>query len=129
MRRARIRYESFIHFTTLYAPPGKSDLEVTTRQLGFIRNLLIPEPAMLLSLGDQLDVLKAALTKPSEAALEPHEEEGTKEETPKKVKSAETGDPPRRHHKSREEKGQLRHSPTDKSPASSSCEHGHDTQD
>ena len=48
---------------------------------------------------------------------------GTKEETPKKAKSAETGDPPRRHHKSHKEKGQSRHSPTEKSPASSFCEH------
>ena len=123
MRRARIRYESFIHFTAPYAPPGRSDLEVTAHQLGFIRNLVIPEPAMLLSLADQLDVLKATLTKPSEAVPEPREEEGTKEETLKKAKSAETGDPPRRHHRSHEEKGQLRHSLTDKSPASSSHEH------
>ena len=123
MRRARIWYKSFIHFTTPYAPLGRSDLEVTTCQLGFIRNLLIPEPAMLLSLADQLDVLKATPTEPSEAAPEPREEEGTEEEPPKKAKLAETGDPPRRHHKSHEEKGQSRHSPTDKSPASSSCEH------
>ena len=55
MRRARIQYESFICFTALYAPPGKSDLEITTHQLGFIRNLIIPEPAVLLSLANQLD--------------------------------------------------------------------------
>ena len=123
MRRARIWYESFIHFTAPYAPPGRSDLEVTTHQLGFIRNLIIPEPAVLLSLADQLDDLRAAPTEPSEAILEPCEEEGTKEETLKKAKSVETGDPPRRHHRSREEKGWLRHSPTEKSPASSSHEH------
>ena len=34
----------------------------------------------------------------------------------------ETGDIPRKHHKSHEEKSQSRHSPTEKSPASSSCE-------
>ena len=123
MRRARIRYESFIRFTAPYAPLGRSDLEVTAHQLGFIRNLIIPEPAVLLSLADQLDDLKAAPTKPSEAVPEPREEEGTKEETPKKAKLAETGDPPRRHHRSHEEKGQLRHSPTEKSPALSSHEH------
>ena len=55
--------------------------------------------------------------------MEPHEEEGTKEETPKKAKLVETGDPPRRHHRSHEEKGQSRHSLTEKSPASSSHEH------
>ena len=123
MRRSRIRYESFIHFTAPYAPLGRSDLEVTTHQLGFIRNLVVPEPAVLLSLADQLDNLKAVPPKSREAILEPREEEGTKEETPKKAKSAETGDPPRRHHKSCEEKSQSRHSSTEKSPASSSCEH------
>ena len=45
------------------------------------------------------------------------------EETLKKAKSVETGDPPKRHHRSHEEKGQSRHSPTDKSLASSSREH------
>ena len=123
MRRATIRYKSFICFTAPYAPPGKSDLEVTAHQLGFIRNLIVPEPVVLLSLANQLEDLKAVPTKPSKAVMEPHEEEGTKEETLKKAKSAETGDPPRRHHRSHEEKGQSRHSPTEKSPASSSHEH------
>ena len=124
MRRATIRYESFIHFTAMYVPPGKSELEVTTQQLGFIRNFIIPEPVVLLSLADQLDDLKVTPTEPSEAVPEPHEEKDTREETLKKVKLAETEDPPRRHHKSCEEKGQSRHSSTDKSPASSSHEHG-----
>ena len=123
MRRATIRYESFIHFTAPYAPPGKSDVEVTAHQLGFIRNLVVPKPVVLLSLANHLEELKATPPKPSQAIMEPHEEEGTKEETLKKAKSVETGDPPRRHHRSREEKGRSRHSPTEKSPASSSCEH------
>ena len=123
MRRATIWYESFICFTAPYAPPGKSDLEVTAHQLGFIWNLIVPEPAVLLSLADQLEDLKAVPTEPSKAITEPHEEEGTKEETLKKAKSVETGDPPRRHHRSCEEKGRSRHSPTEKSPASLSCEH------
>ena len=62
-------------------------------------------------------------TEPSEAVTEPREEEGAKEENPKKTKSAETGDPPKRHHRSCEEKAQLRHSLTEKSPASLSREH------
>ena len=109
-------------FTTLYAPLGKSDVEVTAHQLGFIRNLIIPKPVVLLSLADQLEDLKAAPTEPSEAIMEPHQEEGTKEETPKKAKSAEA-DPPRKHHRSRKEKGRSRHSPTEKSPASLTHEH------
>ena len=47
MRRARIWYELFICFTAPYAPLGRSDLEVTAHQLGFIRNLIIPEPVVL----------------------------------------------------------------------------------
>ena len=123
MRRASIRYESFIHFTAPYAPPGKSADEVTTHQLGFIRNLIVPEPAVLLSLANQLEESKAMPTEPSETVTEPHEEEGAKEGTPKKAKLVETGDPPKRHHRSRKEKAQLRHSPTEKSPASLSHEH------
>ena len=123
MRRATIWYESFIRFATLYAPLGKSELEANGHQLGFIRNLIIPEPVMLLSLANQLNVLKATPAKASEAVPEAHEEEGAKEETLKKAKSVETGDPPRRHHRSREEKSQSRHSLTEKSPASSSHEH------
>ena len=79
---------------------------------------------VLLSLADQLDDLKVAPTEPSEAVPEPCEEKDTKGETPKKVKLADTEDPPKRHHKSRKEKSQSRHSLTYKSPASSSCEHG-----
>ena len=121
MRRATIRYESLIRFTAPYAPPGKSEVEVTTHQLGSIQNLIIPEPAVLLSLADQLENLKVMPTEPNVAVTEPREEKGTKEETPKKAKSMETDLP--RKHKSREEKGRSRHSPTKKSPASSSCEH------
>ena len=62
MRRARIWYESFIRFTAPYAPPGRSELEVTAHQLGLIRDLIVPEPAVLLSLADQLDDLRAGAT-------------------------------------------------------------------
>ena len=122
MRRARIWYQSFIHFTTPYAPPATSELEVTAHQLGFIKDLLVPEPAVLLALADQLDNLRAAPPEPSETILESCEGDGTREETPKKAKLAETGDIPRRHHRSHEEKSQSRHSPTEKSPGSSSHE-------
>ena len=123
MRRARIRYESFIHFTAPYAPPGRLELEVTAHQLGFIRDLLIPEPALLLSLANQLDNLRAVPLEPREAILESHEGDSTREETLKKAKTAETTDFPRRQHRSCEEKSWSRHNPTEKSPASSSHEH------
>ena len=77
---------------------------------------------VLLSLANQLENLKATPAEPTEAVTDPREEESTKEETPKKTKSAETN-PPRKHHKSHEDKSRSRHSPTKKSPASSSCEH------
>ena len=123
MRRATIRYESFIRFITPYAPPGKSEVDITVHQLGFIQNLVVPEPAVLLSLANQLENLRAAPTEPNEAIMEPREEKDTKEETLKKAKSTETTDPPRKHHKSREEKSQSKHSLTEKSPASLSREH------
>ena len=98
------------------------EVEVTTHQLGSIQNLVIPEPAVLLSLANQLENLKVTCQLSlMMAATEPHEEKGTKEETLKKAKSMET-DLPRKHHKSCEEKGWSRHSPTEKSPASSSHE-------
>ena len=59
MRRATIRYKSFIRFIALYAPPDKSEVDITTHQLGSIQNLVVPEPAVLLSLADQLENLKA----------------------------------------------------------------------
>ena len=123
MRRARIWYESFIHFTAPYAPPGRSELEVTAHQLGFIRDLLVPEPVVLLSLANQLDNLRAAPLKPRETIPESLEGDGTREETPNKANMTETADFPRRQHRSREEKGQSGHSPTEKSPASSSHKH------
>ena len=74
-----------------------------------MRDLLIPEPVVLLTLADQLDNLRAALPEPREAILESREGDGTRDETPKKVKPAETGDIPRKHHRSHEEKSQSRH--------------------
>ena len=122
MRRAEIRYESFIHFTISYAPPNTSELEINTQQLGLMGGLYIPEPAVLLALANQLDNLRAAPPKPKVSNPESQKGDGTKDETPKKIKLVDTGDTPRKHHKSCEEKSQLRYSLTDKSPALSSCE-------
>ena len=55
----------------------------------------MPEPAVLLALANQLDNLRVEPPKPKEANSEPWEGDGTKEETPKKVKRG--GD--RRHSK------------------------------
>ena len=85
-----------------------------------MRDLHIPKPAVLLTLADQLDNLRAAPPEAKEVILESQEGDGAKDETPKKVKPVETGDIPRKHHRSHEEKSQSRHSPTEKCPASSS---------
>ena len=100
--------------------PTHLESEVNTQQLGLMGGLYVPEPAVLLALADQLDNLRAAPPEPKVGNPESREGDGTKDETPKKVKPVDTGDTPRKHHKSCEEKSQLRHSPTEKSPASSS---------
>ena len=104
MRRVKIWYKSFICFTASYAPPNTSELDINTQQLGLMGDLYIPEPAVLLALADQLDNLRAAPSKPKVGNLESQEGDGTKDETPKKVKLVDTGDIPRKHHKSHEEK-------------------------
>ena len=70
MRRVRIQFESFIHFTASYAPPNRLELEINAHQLGLVRDLHIPEPAVLLTLAGQLDNLRAAPPKPREVILE-----------------------------------------------------------
>ena len=76
----------------------------------------------MLALADQLDNLRAAPPKPKVGNPESQEGDGTKDETPKKVKPVDTGDTPRKHHKSCEEKSRSRHSLMEKSPALSSHE-------
>ena len=70
MRRVRIWFESFICFTALYAPPNRLELEINTHQLGLVRDLHVPKPAVLLTLGDQLDNLRAAPLEPRGIVLE-----------------------------------------------------------
>ena len=122
MRRLKIWYESFIHFTTLYAPPNTSESKINTQQLGLMGGLYIPKPTVLLALADQLENLRAAPPESKDGNPESQEGDGTKDETPKKVKPVDTGDTPGKHHRSHKEKSQLRHSPMEKSPASSSRE-------
>ena len=123
MRRAKVRYESFISFTALYAPPNILESECNSQQLALMEGLYVPKPAVLLALADQLENLRAVPPEPKVSNPESRDGHGTKDETPKKVKPVDTGDSPRKHHKSCEEKSQLKHSPMEKSPASSSHEH------
>ena len=64
MRRVKIRYESFICFTTSYAPPNTSESEINTQQLGLMGGLYVPKPTVLLALANQLDNLRAAPPEP-----------------------------------------------------------------
>ena len=48
MRRAKICYESFIHFPTLYIPPNVSESECNSQQLALMEGLYIPKPGVLL---------------------------------------------------------------------------------
>ena len=64
MRRAKIRYESFICFTALYAPLNTSESEINTQQLGLMAGLCVPKHTALLALANQLDNLRAAPPEP-----------------------------------------------------------------
>ena len=103
--------------------PNILESECNSQQLALMEGLCVPEPTVLLALANQLENLRAGPTEPKVSNLESREGHGTKDETPKKVKLVDTGDTPRKHHKSCEEKSQLKHSLTEKSPASSSHEH------
>ena len=59
MRRAKIWYKLFIHFTASYAPPNISESECNTQQLALMGGLCVPKPTVLLALADQLENLRA----------------------------------------------------------------------
>ena len=122
MRRAKIRYESFIHFPTLYVPPNVSESECNSQQLALMEGLYVPEPGVLLALADQLYNLRTAPPRPKASNPEFGDRHGTKDKTPKKIK-LEDEDTPKKHHKSHKEKSRSKHSPMEKPSASSSHEH------
>ena len=113
-------HESFIHFPASYAPPNISESECNSQQLALMEGLYIPKPTVLLALADQLENLRTVPPGPNPESGDGH---GTKDETPKKIKLADTRDTLRKNHKSHKEKSQSKHSLTEKSPASSSHEH------
>ena len=122
MRRAKIWYESFICFPTLYIPPNMSESECNS-QVDINGGLYIPKPGVLLALAEQLDNLRTAPPRPMASNPESGDRHGTKDKTPKKIKLGDTRDTLKKHHKSCKEKSQLKHSLTEKSPASLSCKH------
>ena len=92
---------SFFHFTASY---DISESECNSQQLALMEGLYIPEPTVLLALADQLEDLRAAPLKPKFSNPESKDGHGTKDKTPKKVKPVDTGDTPKKHHKSCKEK-------------------------
>ena len=104
MRRAKVQYESFIHFPTSYVPPNISESECNSQQLALMEGLYVPEPTVLLTLADQLENLRTVPPGHKASNPESGDGHGTKNETPKKIKLADTRDTPRKHHKSHEEK-------------------------
>ena len=121
MRRVGIWFESFIHFTASYAPPNTSESEINAHQLGLMGASMYPSQQYCWLWPTSWTIL-AAPPEPKVGNLESREGDGTRDETLKKVKPVETGNIPRKHHRSHEEKSWLRHSLMEKSPASSSCE-------
>ena len=100
MRRVKVWYEPFICFTASYTPANISESECNSQQLALMESLYVPELAVLLASANQLEDLRAVPPKPKVSNLESKNGHGTKDKTPKKVKLADTGDTPRKHHKS-----------------------------
>ena len=123
MRRMKIGYKSFICFPALYVPLNVPESECNSQQLTLMGGLYIPKAGVLLDLAKQLDSLRTAFPRPKANDPESGDKHGMKDEIPKKIKPGDTGDTPKKHHKSHEEKSQLKQSPTEKSPASLTHEH------
>ena len=100
----KVWYESFICFPTSYAPPNISESECNSQQLALMEGLYVPEPAVLLAFADQLENLRTVPPRPKASNPKSGDGHGTKDKTPKEIKPADTGDTPRKHHKSCEEK-------------------------
>ena len=128
MRRTKIGYESFIHFPASYIPPNVPESECNSQQLTLMGGLYVPEPGVLLDLAEQLDSLRTASPRLKASDSKAGDKHGAKEETPKKIKSGDTRDTPKKHHKSHEEKSQSKQSPTEKSPAPLTHKHDVDLE-
>ena len=77
---------------------------------------------MLLDLADQVDSLRTVSPQPKGSASGSGDKDDSKGKTPRKRRLINIKDGLKKQHKSHEDKNQLRHSSTDKSPASSSHE-------
>ena len=122
MRRVKVQYESFICFPTSYTPPNISESECNSQQLALMEGLHIPKPGVLLALADQLDNLRMVPPGPK-ATPSQGTDIALRMRPPRRPSQQILETPPKKHHKSCEEKSQLKHSLMEKSLASSSCEH------
>ena len=106
MRRMKMSfmYVSFIHFPTLYIPPNVSESECKSQQLTLMGGLYVPKPVVLLDLAKQLDNLRTASPGPKVSDPKSGDKHGAKDKTPKKIKPGDTGDIPKKHHKSHKNK-------------------------
>ena len=60
MRRMKVGYESFIHFSATYLPPNTPESQCLLQQLMILKDLRVPDPQVLLDMTDQLDSLRTA---------------------------------------------------------------------
>ena len=58
MRRMKIEYESFIHFSAAYLPPNTPESQCLSQQLMILKDLRAPDTQVLLDMADQLDSLR-----------------------------------------------------------------------
>ena len=91
---------SHLFISLPHMPPNRSELEINAHQLGLMRDLHVPKPAVLLTLADQLDNLRAAPPRAQGGLSRSPKREMVLKMTLKKVKPVETGDIPRKHHRS-----------------------------
>ena len=122
MRRMKVGYESFIHFSAAYLPCKTPESQCLSQQLMILKDLRVPDPQVMLDMADQLDSLRTMSPGHREGETEPGDKDDSNEETPKKSKQVALKDSSdkKKSHKSHE--SHLRHSSADKSPTLSSCD-------
>ena len=111
IRRMKIGYESFIHFSSSYLPPNVPESECNLQQLSFMGDLHVPELQVLVDIAEQLDSFRTGSPQPEESVSRLGDKDGTKDETSRKTKPGSTEDTLRKH-RSHKEKGHLKQSPS-----------------
>ena len=123
MRRMKVGYELFIHFSAAYLPPETLECQCLLQQLTILKDLRLPDPQVMLDMADQLDSLRATSPGHGEGEIGPGDKDDSKEETPKKSKQVALKDSSEKKKSHKSHESHLTHSSADKSPTSSS----HDT--